>query len=196
MGTFFTSDWHLGHAKINQLAGRPFESTEEMNEEIIRRHNERVTNSDIVFVHGDTVMGNFKENLKLVQRMNGVKLLIPGNHDRVHPAYEIKDAKRTEAYAMYREAGFKILPIITYHTAPNAGVPFVMCHFPYLGDSQDVERYSEYRPKFNSSMPWLVHGHVHEKWKVNGTQINVGVDVWDFYPVSLEEIQEIIKNNS
>jgi hypothetical protein len=32
------------------------------------------------------------------------------------------------------------------------------------------------------------HGHVHKAWKKNDKQINVGVDVWDFKPVSLEQL--------
>ena len=39
-------------------------------------------------------------------------------------------------------------------------------------------------------------GHVHEKWKIKKTDegnilINVGVDVWDFKPVSMEEILQL-----
>lgn len=29
-----------------------------------------------------------------------------------------------------------------------------------------------------------LHGHVHEKWRVLGRQVNVGVDVWDYRPVA------------
>lgn len=40
-------------------------------------------------------------------------------------------------------------------------------------------------------------GHVHEKWKVkreNGKLwINVGVDVWDYRPISFKEVFKIIK---
>ena len=33
-------------------------------------------------------------------------------------------------------------------------------------------------------------GHVHEKFRVNGHIINVGVDVWDFSPVSWKTIKQ------
>ena len=40
-------------------------------------------------------------------------------------------------------------------------------------------------------------GHVHEKWKVkwidNTLLINVGVDVWDFRPVSFEKLHGLIE---
>ena len=40
-------------------------------------------------------------------------------------------------------------------------------------------------------------GHVHEKWKFrkvyNTYMINVGVDVWDFYPVHMKQILKALK---
>ena len=40
-----------------------------------------------------------------------------------------------------------------------------------------------------------VVGHVHEKWKYNNkiNALNVGVDVWNFKPVSLEQVLEYCK---
>lgn len=38
----------------------------------------------------------------------------------------------------------------------------------------------------------LLHGHVHCLGKGAGSKVNVGVDVWDFKPVSLEEVRDEI----
>jgi len=38
----------------------------------------------------------------------------------------------------------------------------------------------------------MICGHVHEKMKVNGNIVNVGVDVWDYCPVSLDRILSLI----
>ena len=35
---------------------------------------------------------------------------------------------------------------------------------------------------------WLLHGHVHEKWRQQGRMVNVGVDVWDFTPIAEDVI--------
>lgn len=43
---------------------------------------------------------------------------------------------------------------------------------------------------------WLLCGHVHEKWKQLDKMINVGCDVWDYRPVSLDKIRNIIANAS
>lgn len=40
---------------------------------------------------------------------------------------------------------------------------------------------------------YLLCGHVHEKWTQIGKMINVGVDVRNFKPMSLAEIEELIK---
>ena len=45
---FITSDTHFSHARIIELAGRPFTSVEEMDDELIRRWNETVAPDDIV----------------------------------------------------------------------------------------------------------------------------------------------------
>jgi calcineurin-like phosphoesterase family protein len=47
----------------------------------------------------------------------------------------------------------------------------------------------------------LLCGHVHEKWKIKVSEkgtpmINCGVDVWDFKPVSIDQIMEIVKANN
>ena len=36
-------------------------------------------------------------------------------------------------------------------------------------------------------------GHVHEKWKFQHNMVNVGVDVWDFYPVDAKQILKAYK---
>ena len=47
-------------------------------------------------------------------------------------------------------------------------------HYPYVGDSRDKDRFTGMRPMDTGG--YLVHGHVHEKWRTNGRMFNVGVD--------------------
>jgi calcineurin-like phosphoesterase family protein len=70
--------------------------------------------------------------------------------------------------------------------------PVTLCHYPYQGDSHSDDRFTSMRPVDNGD--WLLHGHVHDEWKINGRMINVGVDVWDFTPVSLDEIEALVDN--
>jgi calcineurin-like phosphoesterase family protein len=39
----------------------------------------------------------------------------------------------------------------------------------------------------------LIHGHTHSTEKLNGTQIHVGVDAWNYAPATLKEIEELVK---
>lgn len=63
-------------------------------------------------------------------------------------------------------------------------------HFPYEGDSRAEDRYVDWRPLDRGRV--LLHGHVHSSWRTNGRMINVGVDVWDFAPISEQQIIELV----
>jgi calcineurin-like phosphoesterase family protein len=183
MSIWYTSDLHLGHANIIKYCDRPFKSADEMNRTIVNNWNSVVKPEDRVFVLGDVALGKINESLEFVRELNGQKLLIPGNHDRCWSGHkEIRPIDRT----MYEDVGFKIIgeDVINIHG-------WRLCHFPYEGDSHDGDRFDSHRP-VKGSERILVHGHVHEKWIVNGDQINVGVDVWDFMPVHESEIKKFM----
>ena len=85
---FLCSDWHLNHSNIlnftcNNTGNkvRNFGSVEEMNEHIIAQHNKVVKPGDKVYHLGDAVFN--KKDLPLIARMNGDKVLIKGNHDKL-----------------------------------------------------------------------------------------------------------------
>jgi calcineurin-like phosphoesterase family protein len=139
-----------------------------MNAEIIRRWNERVKPEDIVYFLGDF---NFKsgsgrgqgEPIKaeeIRKQLNGDIIFIQGNHD--HSGNGIT----TRIKAILLEAG---------------GINIYCIHNPL--DS-------------NNTFPLNLCGHVHEKWKsrpdtkfgMKTFLINVGVDVRNFYPISLDEV--------
>lgn len=189
MSIFYTSDIHFGHQNIIEYCKRPFDDVDDMNLQIIERWNKTVTDEDWVYVLGDVALGKIKETLPLVGLLNGHKLLVPGNHDRCWLGHKkVGDAQMHQ----YLDAGFEEI----HHTASTFvnGRTVQMCHFPYEGDSGETDRYLDHRPKRQHGTDFLLHGHVHDAWKVNGRQINVGMDVWDFTPVSHEQISDIMKN--
>lgn len=76
------SDWHFNHDKEFIWGVRGFESVEEMNETIIRRHNYQVAENDDVYVLGDLCMGSdLASNKALIERLNGRIHVVFGNHD-------------------------------------------------------------------------------------------------------------------
>jgi len=84
---FLVSDTHFGHAGVCRFTHpndpevklRPWTDPDEMDEEMVRRWNDRVRPNDKVYHLGDVVIN--RRALKTVGRLNGDKVLIRGNHD-------------------------------------------------------------------------------------------------------------------
>ena len=83
---FLVSDTHFGHTGVCRFTRndgvtklRPWDSAEEMDEEMIRRWNDRVRPKDKVYHLGDVVIN--RKALPILNRLNGDKVLIRGNHD-------------------------------------------------------------------------------------------------------------------
>jgi calcineurin-like phosphoesterase family protein len=84
---FLVSDTHFGHAGVCKFTHpddpevklRPWDDADEMDEEMIRRWNDRVRPNDKVYHLGDVVIN--RKALKTLSRLNGDKVLIRGNHD-------------------------------------------------------------------------------------------------------------------
>ena len=167
MNYFFSADLHLGHFNIIHYTGRPFSSLEEMNRIIIRRWNERVKCDDIVFVIGDFCFRNSSVNRgegirvrakEWEKQLNGKIIHIKGNHDKNNSTKTIIERL-----------------VIGY-----CGKRINLVHDPEKADLN-------YKINFT--------GHVHNKWQIKRQYarnpyyftdcINVGVDVWNFYPVKL-----------
>ena len=83
---FLTSDTHFGHAGVCRFTEadgitkiRPWTDPDEMDEEMVKRWNDRVRPNDKVYHLGDVVIN--RKSLKTLHRLNGDKVLIRGNHD-------------------------------------------------------------------------------------------------------------------
>lgn len=78
---FYIADTHFDHANIIHFDNRPFTSIEEMNEAIITNWNKVVRKEDEVFILGDFCWGKEPRWIELLEKLNGQKTLIVGNHD-------------------------------------------------------------------------------------------------------------------
>ena len=83
---FLVSDTHFGHAgmcRFTQNDGvtklRPWTDPAEMDEAMVKAWNERVGPNDKVYHLGDVVIN--RKALSIMDRLNGDKVLIRGNHD-------------------------------------------------------------------------------------------------------------------
>lgn len=97
MNTFVTSDTHFGHRNIIKYCDRPFNSVTEMDNALIDNWNKKVRNGDRVFVLGDfTLSLNVSYINYLLNKLNGHKILIRGNHDS-------RKVLKSEKWALIRD---------------------------------------------------------------------------------------------
>jgi calcineurin-like phosphoesterase family protein len=176
----FYSDPHFGHKKIHlsDYADRPFSSTQEMDEELIRRYNLVVGPKDTCLWLGDFSFHPRERTAEIINSLNGEKIMILGNHD--------KHSRRFSqiGVGLVIETGYLVMEI--------AGRPVRVSHYPYRykNDRHDFEIIKKYPMKRKGEI--LIHGHTHSKKQVNGNQINVCVDAWSYAPVTYNKIEELI----
>lgn len=173
MTNYWTADEHYGHDEIITHCKRPFRNNQIMTREIIKRHNSIIGEGDTVYHIGDLAFAgpdrvSFVEGI--MRRLNGTHILILGNHDRIAPF-------------SFVNAGFQ--SVHTSLTIQKQGHTLVMAHDPATWNCV-----ANMEP-----LPIFIHGHIHTIWKsiIEKKMVNVGVDVWDFYPVSLEQILKAIE---
>ncbi len=84
--TFLVSDTHFSHAGVCRFLRadgktklRPWDDVNEMDEAMIAAWNDRVRPKDKVYHLGDVVIN--RKALSIMDRLNGDKVLIKGNHD-------------------------------------------------------------------------------------------------------------------
>lgn len=161
-----TSDTHFFHKNIVRYCDRPFATVEEMNEVMIARWNEVVGPKDCVIHLGDVVW--YKPSLRneirsILGRLNGIKYLVPGNHD-------------TELTLL--SEFFMILDPIHPVTYQNKTV--ICCHYPMRSWHHNMRGVGH------------LFGHCHGTVPSYGKSFDVGVDAFDFYPQTWDKIWEKI----
>jgi len=188
---FFTSDWHLGHEKAIGYDERPFSSLENMAENLITRFNATVPENGVTYFLGD--MGNRPEDIKkVISRLNGIKVLILGNHD-------------SGMGTMYN-CGFDV---VTWGAQLYVGKELVtLTHCPLIGvwredtslmkdptENWHGEKRAKHRQcAIENKGQFHLHGHIHsrknkpESQKILGRQYDVGCVANNYRPVSMTEI--------
>lgn len=80
---FVTGDLHLGHKRllIYESEFRPYKTIEQMHIAIIKNWNNKITNDSKVFILGDLTFTSQTKTIEVLEKLNGIKYLIKGNHD-------------------------------------------------------------------------------------------------------------------
>lgn len=159
MTIFFTSDTHFGHARIIELCKRPFASVEEMDETLVANWNARVQPNDIVWHLGDFSMANIDVAEHYLGRLNGTLNLIWGNHDRA---------------GVRNWGGWASSQYVA--EIQHYGQHVTLCHYAMR----------VWNRSHHGSL--MLYGHSHGNLPGTSLSQDVGVDAWDFRPVTLPEI--------
>jgi calcineurin-like phosphoesterase family protein len=158
---WFTADTHFGHAGAMGRFKRPFGSVTEMNEALIARWNETVGPGDEVWHLGDFALRTSADQMSaLLDRLHGRKHLITGNND----------GAETIARPQWSS-------VQAYVEIEVEGTRLVLCHYPFRTWN------GMYKGSLN------LHGHSHGQLAGMTRQVDVGVDVWEFRPVTLAHIK-------
>jgi len=182
---WFTADHHFGHDNIRKYCNRPFDSIQEMDKEMIHRWNEVVKGpEDIVYHLGDLTLGDFSVARRVVSQLHGdIKVL--SNH--WHHDKRWLPASTGSVYLFSRDKiQVQILSPLTVlkferYRSQRHPLAVSLCHYPL----------AEWEQKHYGG--WMLHGHSHGRHKGEGFIHDVGVDANDFYPISLENIAEIME---
>lgn len=169
MGNYwFISDTHFSHTNIIKYCNRPFKNVFHMNRELVKRFNERVKEDDTCFHLGDWGFKKSKEaprgnNFEYYRKQLKCKniICIKGSHDS-------NNGNKTIIESLVIRYGNKWIKLVH---SPDA---------QYIDTRYDL----------------IFCGHVHNNWKVKRIRqgysyvdvINLSVDVWDFRPVSFNEV--------
>ena len=163
MKRWITSDTHFGHTNVIAYCARPFRSVEEMDAELIKRWNARVSKDDIVYHLGDFCFRAPQDKVAdLVSKLNGRIVLVMGNHDS-HPN------------KWYIDCGFI-----------NA------TRFPILVDNNILLSHEPPAPELISSKYFYVFGHTHEKHSFTEDNFEntkcVCVERTNYAPINFNEV--------
>lgn len=172
MSLWWSADQHFGHKNIIQYCNRPFATVAEMDAAMVDRWNGVVGPDDTTVCVGDFSFWDEPHTSHIMAALHGKKILVRGNHDK----------HRSDTW--WRRVGFaSVMGEMTL--AVHEFEKVFVAHVPmaYGMGTESVQ----------------IHGHVHDRylvkqWKTIGQLlINVGVDQWDFTPVSNTALLDLMR---
>ena len=167
--TWFTADTHFWHTNIIYYCDRPFISVGHMNHDLVENWNSVVKPGDIVYHIGDVLLPRRRskdEIKKLLNSLNGDIVVILGNHD------SRRLLNKTSRLLWHKQT----------HKLLIDGQVVTLSHYIW-------------HPKVDIRLhegDWLLHGHHHGMKGHEYGRIDVGVDCWDYTPISWEQVKSIM----
>lgn len=169
---FFTSDTHFGSAMALNFCKRPYDSTDEMDEELVQAWNSTVPEDGIVFHLGDFCEG--KDPEEYLRRLNGRVILICGNHDSTSESASF--SKVAEQMTIYVE-----------------GQRIILNHYPLLCFGGERSATWQLFGHVHSGGGNTTGYDLQRLVNLFPRQYDVGVDNNGYRPVSFNEVKSAIE---
>lgn len=173
---FYTSDLHLGNANIIKYEDRPYKSVEEMDADLIAKWNAKIGRDDDVYVLGDFSFKRVEQTINYLENLNGRIHLLRGNHDAYYSQHSFN------LWKWNSDKGRRVTKEDWYAHIDDNGREVVLCHFPIM-----------YWDGMDDRGAYHLYGHMHSRENLQHPHkdaFNVGVDVNNYYPVTLDELLE------
>lgn len=170
---YYTSDLHLGNKNIIEHENRPYKSVEEMDADLIYKWNAKVGRNDDVYVLGDFCFKGATKAIEYLDCLNGRIHLIRGNHDHFMSQLTFR------IWSSLGDRHTRVNDERHYAHIKDGEHEVILCHYPIL-HWENMERGSIH-----------LYGHVHSYRDCSNmapNSYNVGVDVNNYMPVTLEEL--------
>lgn len=179
MNTFFTSDTHFSHRNIIKYCNRPFKDEKEMDETLIMNWNSVVRPEDTIYHLGDVGFTDEDKLYRILKRLNGSIHLIWGNHDKV--------IKKSNLLRSRFDSTSELKKVyIQDDRHPKGRYEITLCHFAMR----------VWDKSHHGSLHLYGHSHGTLPDDPTALSLDVGVDSWDFRPVSLDQINATMKNKT
>lgn len=162
---------NFSHANIITYCKRPWVDADKMDFGLIANWNSVVSSDDMVYVLGDFTMKGYKQKewfTRTLSALNGKKVLIYGNHDRLHPLEAVEVGFQSAHSSLWMDGIF-------------------MAHDP---------AWSTALPDGTHMMCGHVHDLFKLVENSNRRVLNVGVDVWNYKPVLFDVAQAVMSHNN
>ena len=164
MTHWYSADPHFGHESIIPFAGRPFRHEGHMTTVLISNLWDKVGHEDDLWILGDFAFGPKAKDEDWLQmifaQLPGMhRHLVIGNHDG----------------PLTRGLPWDSITPLAVVDDPDADQPVTLCHYPMM--------------TWDHARKGALHlfGHVHGNWPGSANSVNVGVDLWDYQPVTIRQ---------
>lgn len=192
VGFWTVSDFHLGHRLVSELRG--FASPDQHDEVILNNLREIPDGATFVCL-GDI---SVRRDDSALQRLGELKreksftmILVPGNHDRVHPMFGMDSV--VEWTPKYRE----VFDVISLDLQVRIGRWLVLLpHIPRavgefaVVDPHQTDKLARWAAR--EGFECTVHGHAHSDVAIRRENVNVCLKATGLRPVSPAALEEMV----